>query len=156
MTADKELLAIEGVRERLQIWLDANPGVRDWITFSTSEARATIAAIQRIEQGEAPLSATATTGEFVSVPKEPTLEMWDAAWKSIGLPYRAKLSLHEIKTLFEKFHAAMLAAAPVDSQGTAPRVEGGATCKCFGKWEACELHLCHVERHCMKSRPEGA
>lgn len=57
-------------------------------------------------------SAIAATSEFVSVPREPTLEMWDAAWKSIGLPYRAKLSMHEIKTLFEKFHAAMLAAAP--------------------------------------------
>lgn len=48
----------------------------------------------------------------VSVPREPTEAMWDAAWKSIGLPYRAKLSLHEIKTLFDKFHAAMLSAAP--------------------------------------------
>lgn len=50
------------------------------------------------------------------VPVEPTPEMWDAAWKSIGLPYRAKLSLHEIKVLFDKFHAAMLAAAPQPPQ----------------------------------------
>lgn len=49
---------------------------------------------------------------WVSVPREPTREMWDAAWNSIGLPYRAKLSMHEIKILFEKFHEAMLAAAP--------------------------------------------
>jgi len=54
--------------------------------------------------------------ERVSVPREPTPEMWDAAWNSIGLPYRAKLSMHEIKTLFDKFHSAMLAAAPKEAR----------------------------------------
>jgi len=68
----------------------------------------------------APASAIAATSEFVSVPREPTEEMWDAAWKSIGLPYRAKLSLHEIKTLFDKFHAAMLSAAPAPAAQDTP------------------------------------
>ena len=53
---------------------------------------------------------------WLRMPKEPTPEMWDAAWNSIGLPYRAKLSMHEIKTLFEKFHEAMLAAAPKEAK----------------------------------------
>jgi len=53
---------------------------------------------------------------WVSVPRDPTPEMWDAAWNSIGLPYRAKLSMHEIKTLFDKFHSAMLAAAPKETK----------------------------------------
>jgi len=51
---------------------------------------------------------------WVSVLREPTPEMWDAAWNSIGLSYRAKLSMHEIKTLFDKFHSAMLAAAQTE------------------------------------------
>lgn len=51
------------------------------------------------------------------VPVEPTAEMWDEAWKSIGLPYRAKLSIHEIRTLFDKFHAAMLSSAPQPKGG---------------------------------------
>lgn len=63
-----------------------------------------------------PLYAAPPQGEWVSVPREPTEAMWDAAWKSIGLPYRAKLSIHEIKTLFDKFHSAMLSAAPDGSQ----------------------------------------
>ena len=80
---------------------------------------------KRLERAQAaPVEAKpSATVAMVLVPREPTPEMWDAAWKSIGLPYRAKLSLHEIKTLFDKFHAAMRAAAPVDSQGTAAPVE---------------------------------
>ena len=83
---------------------------------------------KRLERAQAaPVEAKpSATVAMVLVPREPTPEMWDAAWKSIGLPYRAKLSLHEIKTLFDKFHAAMRAAAPVDSQGTAAPVEEGA------------------------------
>lgn len=108
--------AIENLRAVL-----CDPEGKCCITGSDEDRRIITAALRSLS---AP-SATATTGEFVSVPKEPTLEMWDAAWKSIGLPYRAKLSLHEIKTLFEKFHAAMLAAAPDDSKGTAAPVEAG-------------------------------
>jgi len=59
---------------------------------------------------------SAISDETVRVPREPTPEMWDAAWTSIGLPYRAKLSMHEIKILFEKFHEAMLAAAPKEAR----------------------------------------
>ena len=58
-----------------------------------------------------PLYAAPAAPGMVLVPVEPTPEMWDAAWKSIGLPYRAKLSMHEIKTLFDLFHKAMLTAA---------------------------------------------
>ena len=72
-----------------------------------------------IEAALSALSALQAEAGMVSVPKEPTEEMWDAAWKSIGLPYRAKLSLHEIKTLFDKFHAAMISAAPAPADQVA-------------------------------------
>lgn len=60
------------------------------------------------------------------VPVEPTPEMWDAAWNSIVLPYRAKLSMHEIKTLFDLFHKAMLAAAPAAPTQAKPTNGEGA------------------------------
>lgn len=69
---------------------------------------------EKHKRADTALYAAPPQGEWVSVPREPTEEMWDAAWKSVGLPYRAKLSIHEIKTLFNKFHAAMLSAAAKD------------------------------------------
>ena len=81
-----------------------------------------------IEMADA-LTALQSEAGRVSVLREPTDEMWDAAWKSIGLPYRAKLSLHEIKTLFDKFHAAMLSAAPAPAatKGTGEETQADKT-----------------------------
>jgi hypothetical protein len=56
------------------------------------------------------------TEGYKMVPVEPTTAMWNAAWSAFGdsayEDMRRKLSLDQIKRLYDMFHYAMLAAAP--------------------------------------------
>jgi len=131
------------LRERLEAAILDLQRTRDRVRFTVEDESyeryiATLREVLAHPEKLSSPSATGATSEFVSVPREPTLAMWDAAWKSIGLPYRAKLSLHEIKTLFDKFHAAMLAAAPAPAEPVADRLADSNYRAAFlSGWQAC-------------------
>jgi hypothetical protein len=60
-----------------------------------------------------PPAKDAVPDGMVLVPKEPTEEMYDAAWKDIPKVVIAKLSIDQYRQILNRSYRAMLAAAPV-------------------------------------------